>query len=81
MPNLHDMAFISLLPFIKGGMGTAFIRGTEHKRFSGEPNRRRPSGPDPWTLLALADQEAAAGRHTQAKCLVEAAYIAFDNQL
>ncbi|HQT76918.1 MAG TPA: hypothetical protein PLD10_07685 [Rhodopila sp.] len=82
MSKLHGIELIAQLFLLKSGLFAAFLRSLGHNRFSGEPPPRRQSpGPDPWALVALADQEAAAGRHNQAKCLLEAAYIAFDNQL
>lgn len=37
-------------------------------------------GPDAYTLVLLADQALTAGRDSQAKALLSAAYAAFDQQ-
>ena len=40
-----------------------------------------PQRPDPYVLVLLADQELRADRYFQAKCLIEAAYAAYDGDM
>ena len=79
MSRLAELtAFPHLLAF-KAGTVLAFVRGIGANWFP----RRYPFSPqvplfDPRALVALADQEAAAGHADRAAHLLDAAYIVFD---
>jgi hypothetical protein len=68
------------------GPSDPFIQKNRRTAYSPVPpvraaKRQRPAparGLDPYVLVLLADQEIRADRLSEARCLIEAAYAAYD---
>ncbi|HYZ21292.1 MAG TPA: hypothetical protein VE690_03955 [Rhodopila sp.] len=75
---MADLSSIFQLLALKAGAAAAFTRGSGNNF---PPKKRPSSGPsevDPFAVLTLAEEQAAAGHEERAECLLSAAYIMFD---
>jgi hypothetical protein len=79
MMTMLQLATFAPLLSLKTGAFMGLLRDSQ----APWPPKRRPKRPaihavNPFSLIALADQEVADGHIEQARLLLEAAYIAFD---
>jgi hypothetical protein len=75
---MPDLGSIFQLLALKAGTAAAFVRGPGNDFFSKKRRPWGPSGVDPFAVLMLAEEQAAAGHEERAECLLRAAYIMFD---